>query len=50
MAMKFTKQNIKRINQEAKANNDGLTESVTDYILDKWDEYDDKKDIVTNLL
>ena len=48
--MKFTKQNIKRINQEAKANNDGLTESVTDYILDKWDEYDDKKDIVTDVL
>ena len=48
--MKFTKQNIKRINQEAKANNDGLTESVTDYILDKWDEYDDKKGIVTDVL
>lgn len=48
--MKFTNQNIKRINQEAKANNDGLTESVTDYILDKWDEYDDKKNIVTDVL
>lgn len=48
--MKFTKQNIKRINQEAKENNDGLTESVTDYILDKWDEYDDKKNIVTDVL
>lgn len=48
--MKFTKQNIKRINQEAKANNNGLTESVTDYILDKWDEYDDKKGIVTDVL
>ena len=50
MAMKFTKQNIKRINQEAKADNDGLTESVTDYIIDKWDEYDDKKNIVTDVL
>lgn len=48
--MKFTKQNIKRINQEAKTDNDGLTESVTDYILDKWDEYDDKKNIVTDVL
>lgn len=48
--MKFTKQNIQRINQEAKANNDGLTVSVTDYILDKWDEYDDKKNIVTEVL
>lgn len=48
--MKFTKQNIKRINQEAKADNDGLTESVTDYIIDKWDEYDDKKNIVTDVL
>ena len=50
MAMKFTKQIIKRINQEAKADNDGLTESVTDYIIDKWDEYDDKKNIVTDVL
>ena len=48
--MKFTKQNIKRINQEAKADNDGLTESVTDYIIDKWGEYDDKKNIVTDVL
>ena len=48
--MKFTKQNIKRINQEAKTDNDGLTESVTDYIIDKWDEYDDKKNIVTDVL
>ena len=48
--MKFTKQNIKRINQEAKADNDGLTESVTDYIIDKWDEYYDKKNIVTDVL
>lgn len=48
--MKFTKQNIKRINQEAKENNDGLTESVTDYIIDEWGNYDDKKNIVTDVL
>lgn len=43
--MKFTKQNIEKLNKQAIEANDGLVESVTDYILDKFDEYNDPKQI-----
>lgn len=43
--MKFTKQNVEKLNKQAIEANDGLLESVTDYILDKFDEYDDPKQI-----
>lgn len=45
--MKFTKQNIKRIRRSTTSE---LTKDVIDYILNEWDEYDDKKDIVLNVL
>lgn len=45
--MKFTKQNIKRIRRSTSSE---LTKDVIDYILNEWDEYDDKKDIVLNVL
>ena len=44
--MEFTKQNVEKLNKQAIEANDGLLESVTNYVLDKWDEYDDKKNIV----
>lgn len=46
--MKFTKQNVEKLNAEAALNS--LLEDVTDYVLDKWDEYDDPKDIVLEIL
>lgn len=48
--MKFTKQNIEKLNKQAVEANDGLVESVTNYILDKFDEYDDPKRIVLEVL
>lgn len=48
--MKFTKQNIKKLNKQAIEANDSLVESVTNYILDKFDEYDDPKQIVLEVL
>lgn len=48
--MKFTKTNIKKFNKQAIEENDGLLESVTEYILDKFDEYNDPKTIVTETL
>ena len=48
--MKFTKTNIKKFNKQAIKENDGLLESVTEYILDKFDEYNDPKTIVTECL
>lgn len=48
--MKFTKQNIEKLNKQAIEANDGLVESVTNYILDKFDEYDDPKQIVLEVL
>ena len=48
--MKFTKTNIKKFNKQAIKENDGLLESVTEYILDKFDEYNDPKTIVTEVL
>lgn len=48
--MKFTKTNIEKFNKQAIEENDGLLESVTEYILDKFDEYNDPKTIVTETL
>ena len=48
--MEFTKQNIEKLNKQAIEANDGLVESVTNYILDKFDEYDDPKQIVLEVL
>lgn len=48
--MKFTKQNIEKLNKQAIEANDGLVESVTNYILDKFDEYDDPKQIVVDVI
>lgn len=48
--MKFTKHNIEKLNKQAIEENDGLTESVTNYILDKFDEYDDPKQIPLEVL
>lgn len=45
--MKFTKQNIEQIRDNTVSE---LTKDVIDYILDEWDEYDDKKNIVTDVL
>ena len=45
--MKFTKQNIKQIRDNTASE---LTEDVIDYILNEWDEYDDKKNIVLDVL
>lgn len=45
--MKFTKQNIKRIRNNTTSE---LTKDVIDFVLNEWDEYDDKKKIVTNVL
>lgn len=46
--MEFTKQNVEKLNAEAALNS--LLEDVTDYVLDKWDEYDDPKNIVLEVL
>lgn len=48
--MKFTKQNIEKLNKQAIEANDGLVESVTNYILDKFDEYDNPKQIVVDVI
>lgn len=48
--MKFTKTNIEKFNKQAIEENDGLLESVTEYILDKFDEYDDPKNSVLEIL
>ena len=48
--MKFTKQNIEKLNKQAIEANDGLVESVTNYILDKFDEYNDPKQTVLEVL
>ena len=44
--MKFTKQNIEQIRDNTTSE---LTKDVIDYILNEWDEYDDKKNIVLDL-
>ena len=48
--MEFTKQNIEKLNKQAIEAKDGLVESVTNYILDKFDEYDDPKQIVVDVV
>lgn len=50
MAKKFTKQAIKSLNTQAIEVKDGLVESVTAFILNKFDEYDDSKKIVLEVL
>lgn len=45
--MKFTKQNIKRIRNNTTSE---LTKDVIDFVLNEWDEYDDKKNIVLDVL
>lgn len=45
--MKFTKQNIEQIRDNTTSE---LTKDVIDYILNEWDEYEDKKDIVLDVL
>lgn len=48
--MEFTKQNVEKLNKQAKKVDDSLLESVTNYVLRKWDEYDDPKGIVLEIL
>ena len=45
--MEFTKKNIEQIRDNTTSE---LTKDVIDYILNEWDEYEDKKDIVLNVL
>ena len=45
--MKFTKQNIKQIRNNTTSE---LTKDVIDFVLNEWDEYDDPKQIVIDLL
>ena len=45
--MKFTKRNIKQIKDNTMSK---LTADVIDYVLNEWDEYDDKKNIVLDVL
>ena len=45
--MEFTKQNIEQIRSNTTSE---LTKDVIDYILNEWDEYEDKKDIVLDVL
>ena len=45
--MEFTKKNIEQIRRNTASE---LTKDVIDYILNEWDEYDDKKNIVLDVL
>ena len=45
--MKFTKQNLEQIKNNTQSE---LTQDVIDFILDEYDDYDDPKKIVTDLL
>ena len=45
--MEFTKKNIEQIRDNTTSE---LMKDVIDYILNEWDEYEDKKDIVLNVL
>lgn len=45
--MKFIKQNIEQIRDNTTS---GLMKDVIDYILDKWDEYNDKRNIFLDVL
>ena len=50
MAKKFTKTAVKKLNKQAIEANDGLAESVTEYILNKFDDYGDPRNIVLEVL
>lgn len=45
--MKFTKQNIEQIRDNTTSE---LTKDVIDYVLNEWDEYDNKKNIILDIL
>ena len=45
--MKFTKQNLEQMKNNTTSE---LTQDVIDFILNEYDNYDDPKKIVTNLL
>ncbi len=45
--MKLTKSNITKIKQETESK---ITKRVCNYVLDKWNDYDDKKHIFTDVL
>ena len=45
--MKFTKRNIKQIKDNTMSK---LTADVIDYVLNEWDEYDDKTNIILDVL
>lgn len=48
--MQFTKRNVAKLYQQAINDNNGLMESVTKYVLDEWDDYDDPKNIVLDVI
>lgn len=50
MAKKFTKTAVKKLNKQAIEANNGLVESVTGYILNKFDNYDDPRNIVLEVI
>lgn len=45
--MEFTKQNVAKLKTNTTSK---LTTDVIDYVLNEWDEYDDKKNIVLDVL
>lgn len=45
--MKLTKSNITKIKQETESK---ITKRACNYVLDKWNDYDDKKHIFTDVL
>lgn len=45
--MEFTKQNVAKLKTNTMSK---LTADVIDYVLNEWDEYDDKKNIVLDVL
>ncbi|MDD4839942.1 MAG: hypothetical protein PHE93_04655 [Clostridia bacterium] len=45
--MKLAQANIKSIKQDS---NNALTKRVCNYVIDRWSDYDDKKDIFTDVL
>lgn len=45
--MKFTKKNIEQIKTNTTSE---LTKDVIDFVLNEWDDCDDKKDIILNVL
>lgn len=45
--MEFTKQNVAKLKTNTTSK---LTKDVIDYVLNEWDKYDDKKNIVLDVL